>query len=95
MPSLLTYVSVFSQMYINDRSFFILQNRILDFTSVCISSVDQSRAIVYGGFMDIQHLFRIGGDIAATVSGVENRRGREHHQPLFIRIGVLQRIVFI
>lgn len=45
--------------------------------------------------MDIQHLSRISGDITAIVSGVENRRGGEHHQSLSVCTGILQRLVSI
>lgn len=73
--------------------FFPLQNRVLDFTRACIGATDQSRAVFRRGFMDIQHLSRISGNITTIVSGVEDWRGREHHQSLFVRIGILQRLI--
>jgi len=67
----------------------LLQDWIPDFTCIRTGAVDQSRAAISWGLMDIQHLSRISCDITTIILGVENRRGRKHHQSLSIRIGIL------
>jgi len=72
---------------------FLLQDRIPDFTSICISAANQSWAILCRSLVDIQHLFRVSGNITTVVPGIENRRGRKHYQSLLVRIGIVQRPV--
>lgn len=78
-----------------DAWIFSLQDRVPDFTCTCTSTTDQSRAKFCGGPMDIQHLSRISGDITTIIFGVENWRSREHHQSLSLRVGIIQRLIFI
>lgn len=76
-----------------DNGPLFLQNRIPDLACVRTGAIDQSRAVLRRSLVDVQHLLGVGGDIAAIVPGVENRRGGKHYQPLFVRIGIVQRLV--